>query len=346
MTEKHILILDSPKSMKSRKKTFSISLLFLFILVFAGCRSQQEDTTESPSSDRYHYEKKHDHFTVIMEISDEKISLAQVTVLSIQVSAPEDYTVFFPEYDQSMGDFTITETTPGSKELTDKGLQFAQTWTLSPFLPGDYTIPPLPIRIRHNHDKQPEEVITLPGRTVSVSSLLDPDEQEPQLSDILPPQPVPLPGYYYIAAVLAGTVFLGLIIFFFKKFFPGTSKKDTAAHINALRQIDLLLAQTPPEEDFALFFSRLSLILRHYIEARFLLKAAEQTTEEFLFSLYRSSLFTQEQKEMLENFLTRSDLIKFAMANSGTVEAKQSVELCRTFIHSTALDTAETGGQP
>lgn len=329
--------------MKFRKNICHIFLVFLFILNLSGCKEQYEKGQDISSDTGYRYETGRNSIAVVMELSAEKISVAESLVLTIQAVIPEDFSASFPEFNQSIGDFTLTGISPVSKALSDKGIMMAQSWTLSPFLPGDYVIPQMTIRFQHNN-KQTEEVITLPGRTIPVSSFLDPDEKEPQLSDISPPLSLPIPSYYYMLAVLAIIGFLGLAFYLIKKHYNISSRKEKVpAHTLALSKIDKLLQGTSPEEDFALFYSRLSLILRHYIEERFPVKAAEQTTEEFLFFLGRTPFLSLEQKVLLQNFLLRSDLIKFAQVKPDRTETMESVEACRNFILTTASPESNDG---
>lgn len=60
--------------------------------------------------------------------------------------------------------------------------------------------------------------------------------------------------------------------------------------------------------------------LRSYLEAQFGLRATEQTTEEFLESLHQSLALDRKHKSVLEDFLTRCDLVKFAKVEPARVE--------------------------
>jgi hypothetical protein len=60
------------------------------------------------------------------------------------------------------------------------------------------------------------------------------------------------------------------------------------------------------------YFFRLSFIVRQYLENRFDLRAPEMTTEEFLASMKGSDKLNELIKNMLKDFLERSDMVKFA----------------------------------
>jgi hypothetical protein len=60
------------------------------------------------------------------------------------------------------------------------------------------------------------------------------------------------------------------------------------------------------------FCSLVSDVTRVYLEERFNLRAPDRTTEEFLAELREGSQLKEEHKALLENFLTKCDLVKFA----------------------------------
>jgi hypothetical protein len=60
------------------------------------------------------------------------------------------------------------------------------------------------------------------------------------------------------------------------------------------------------------FCSLVSDVIRVYLEERFNLHAPDRTTEEFLEELRQSSRLNESHKSLLEEFLTKCDLVKFA----------------------------------
>lgn len=60
------------------------------------------------------------------------------------------------------------------------------------------------------------------------------------------------------------------------------------------------------------FCSLVSDVIRVYLEERFNLHAPDRTTEEFLGELREGAQLNEEHKALLENFLTKCDLVKFA----------------------------------
>ena len=83
------------------------------------------------------------------------------------------------------------------------------------------------------------------------------------------------------------------------------------------------------------FFYRLSEITRMYIELRFGLMAAEQTTEEFLADAQSSSALSAEHKRLLADFLQACDLVKFARYEPGNEEIERAFSSTRDFVEQT-----------
>lgn len=85
------------------------------------------------------------------------------------------------------------------------------------------------------------------------------------------------------------------------------------------------------------FCSLVSDVVRGYIEERFNLHAPDRTTEEFLEELRRTSSLHVEHKRLLEDFLTRCDLVKFARAEPTQPELQALLDSALRFIDETTL---------
>ena len=79
----------------------------------------------------------------------------------------------------------------------------------------------------------------------------------------------------------------------------------------ARRRLQAALAWIEDPERFVVEVSEAA---RNYLEGRFGLRAPERTTEEFLAELSGSVALDGRHKELLADFLTRCDLVKFARA--------------------------------
>jgi hypothetical protein len=100
----------------------------------------------------------------------------------------------------------------------------------------------------------------------------------------------------------------------------------------AIRALQQLRGENPPVEEF---YTRLSDIVRHYLEGRFHLHAPEQTTEEFLYEVSENNVLTQEHKDLLGAFLQESDLVKFARHHPEQADVQRALEAAEKFVRDT-----------
>jgi hypothetical protein len=83
------------------------------------------------------------------------------------------------------------------------------------------------------------------------------------------------------------------------------------------------------------FYVAVSDAVRQYIERQFRLRAAEQTTEEFLQDMTRSQRMRPTHKELLADFLTQCDLVKFARFRPGPKEMEAALAAATRFVDET-----------
>lgn len=155
----------------------------------------------------------------------------------------------------------------------------------------------------------------------------------PELKDIKPPVEVAaLPWQGIIIAFLLVIVAMVLVVLIFKKR-ATAPKKVLSPGDEALAQLEKVRLESPQTlSEIAVFYVRLSDILRRFLGSRFGIHAPEMTTEEFLQSLKFRPQFTDPQKNMLEAFSRRCDLVKFAQEKPEASEARKSLELIKNFI--------------
>ena len=91
------------------------------------------------------------------------------------------------------------------------------------------------------------------------------------------------------------------------------------------------------------FYVAVSDAIRQYIERQFRLRAAEQTTEEFLQDMTRSQRLRPTHKELLADFLTQCDLVKFARFRPGPKEIEAVLAAATRFVDETVPQEI-TGG--
>jgi hypothetical protein len=105
-----------------------------------------------------------------------------------------------------------------------------------------------------------------------------------------------------------------------------------SAYELAIHSLQQLREDNPPVEEY---YTRLSDIVRHYLEGQLGLRAPERTTEEFLYEMSHDRALSTEHKELLGAFLQESDLVKFARFRPGEEDKKRAFEAAERFVEET-----------
>ncbi len=317
-------------------------MVFLLVLVGGHLVSCRQNTTASSTQTSVPFINKiyeSGPLRLGFSVGRRDISVADRLTVVLESAAPEDYGVEFPAHNDHLGKFSVVSTRAFGPELVENGyVKVGQTIVLEPFLAGQYKIPPMQVRFRHqekkgtiNHELTTEEI------TITVNSLLPKDAQV-ALNDILPPlqSPQSHPLYWMLGAVFLLLSALAAFWYFRRRKNGNAEPPPLPPHTLAYQELDALIANGLVEKGaIKLFYIRVSEILRRYIESRFGLRAPERTTEEFLTELsFTDSLLTQH-KELLQKFLSHCDLVKFAKYLPSSREAGETVDLCRSFIQET-----------
>ena len=146
--------------------------------------------------------------------------------------------------------------------------------------------------------------------------------------------PVPL-GWWWLALLLALVAFAVVAIWLWKRKKPAAATiiaPPPTAYEWAIRAMQQLRADDPPVEPF---YTRLSDIIRHYLEGRFQLRAPERTTEEFLYEVAQDGTLSPGHKELLGAFLQECDLVKFARLQPEPADRQRAFAAAEKFVEET-----------
>jgi hypothetical protein len=159
--------------------------------------------------------------------------------------------------------------------------------------------------------------------------------------------PRELPGGFPTALVVTGGSVLlgvaGVLIYRLRKRKQKQAPPPAAHQIALARLKQLLDRDLAGQKRYIEFIIEVSGILRGYIEDRFGIHAPEMTTEEFLHESGSSSLLSDNQKKILEQFLKQSDLVKFANLEPAEEDVQRSFDTCRDFINETKMEKEVNG---
>ena len=152
-----------------------------------------------------------------------------------------------------------------------------------------------------------------------------------EFHDIAPPVDYSLiPPWLVFVIIFVVLSLLGLIVWWFiqrrKPEFPPKSPREIA--LEELDQIRREIERMSPYQ----FSIRASVILRRYVSQQYGVPATRQTSIEFLTATAKAPSFSSDDKSLLEDFLNRCDLIKFAKYEATTSDSELLLEEAIRFV--------------
>jgi len=130
---------------------------------------------------------------------------------------------------------------------------------------------------------------------------------------------------------------VGLIVWWLKRRKPALPPK--LPREIALEELDRISAEIETMNPYQ-FSIRVSDILRRFVTHQYALPVTRQTSVEFLTALAKSSPFSANEKSLLEDFLNRCDLIKFARYEATSADSRLLLEEATRFVKGEQLALA------
>ena len=159
------------------------------------------------------------------------------------------------------------------------------------------------------------------------------------IHEIAPPVDYSLvPPWVIYAGIFLGLALLGLIAWWIRKRSrrPKPQQSPRARALQELNRIrDEMEILTPYH-----FSIRVSDILRRYVTDQYQLPVTRQTSVEFLNTLAKAPAFSEDEKSLLEDFLNRCDLIKFARYDATIEDSRLLLEEATRFVEGGKLELA------
>lgn len=325
------------KRARGRQKKPVVWFLCCFVfyfLPFAWCAAAE-------------YEQKQGCAVVRLEadkIGDGRVSmrLSDALRLTVTVEGGPALEVQPPEGLTTPGDWEVErETGPEKISLGGGRVRWQERFRLSPVKPGELSLALSPLRFRSSSDAEHWNEVAWRPIPVQVSTeVYRPDLSE--LRDIAPPEELPPAPSWTVPLTWTGLAIVSVLLLLsgwtlLRR--RGSRNPPLPPGEWALRELARVgLPAEATEWGIEQFYTRLSDVLRRYLELRYHLPAPEQTTAEFLEEMRRSPQLQPEQQAVLRQFLERCDLVKFARAQPSLNECREAAEMARAFVEQTASD--------
>ena len=142
---------------------------------------------------------------------------------------------------------------------------------------------------------------------------------------------------WWLLVAVAVLVVAGIVAWFIRRHLAKCSAElapppPPPPHVVAGERLQRALELIHEAEWFCIEVSH---IIRVYLEERFSLHAPERTTEEFLLELQSSRRLAGEHKQLLANFLSECDMVKFARAEPPEQELRSLHEAASRLVGET-----------
>jgi hypothetical protein len=163
-----------------------------------------------------------------------------------------------------------------------------------------------------------------------------------EFHDIMPPVDYSLiPPWLVFVIAFVALSFLGLMVWLFARHRKSPLPPKVPREI-ALEELERICGEIERISPYQ-FSIRVSDILRKYVTQQYGLPATRQTSIEFLTALATPKTFgvSAEEKSLLEDFLNRCDLIKFARYEATTADSELLLGEAIRFVKGGELVTAE-----
>ncbi|HUN81096.1 MAG TPA: hypothetical protein VMV81_06245 [Phycisphaerae bacterium] len=279
-----------------------------------------------------------------VEVDRDEVQMPQTVKMTLSIEAEKGVKLEAPKIGETLGDFSVKETSDLSVERGDVSERIGKAITLEPVVAGPSKIPGVKLtfkdaREKADGSKEPyEDSVETEPITVAVHG---------DLADVKGPVSLPwsrsLVLILWAAGLLAGTV---LAIWLLRRWarrraMEPVEARVVPAHEWALAELDMLASEGLIERGKVQeFYYRINAIVRGYIERRWGLNAGEQTSEEFIRELQRSVFLNDAHKVVLRRFVDACDPVKYARQQPSGAEIDWVQTTARQFVMETA-QTAE-----
>jgi uncharacterized protein DUF4381 len=153
-----------------------------------------------------------------------------------------------------------------------------------------------------------------------------------EFHDIAPPVDYSLlPPWVIFCAAFLGLTLIGLIVWLIMRQRGQRPVAIPSPRERALERLEGIRVEIEKLTPYR-FSIRVSDILRRYVTDQYQLPLTRQTSVEFLAAVADKSQFSEDEKSLLTDFLSRCDLIKFARYDATTEDSRLLLEEAFRFV--------------
>ncbi|MBT3242530.1 MAG: hypothetical protein HN352_05230 [Bacteroidetes bacterium] len=275
--------------------------------------------------------------TVKSSIDTTQILIGDQVNILLEIDQPKEKNLAFPVFKDTLVKMLEVLNVSGidTVQANDGRIQLRQRLLVTSFDTGFYIIPSFYFVDQETRDSFRTEALPLEVFTLEIDTTKG-------ITDIKLPYDVPLTFLDILPYIIVGLLLIGLIILILYIRHKRKQKPEPVAvrvkpaepaHLWALRSLDALVNEKLWQKGkIKLYHSRISEIIRFYIEYRFNTPAMEQITSEILIACEKNDSISDELTHKLGELLELSDLVKFAKWAPVPDENERSLEIAYDFV--------------
>ena len=284
-----------------------ILVLLACCILFVGCRPAGNESTPPDAPDASN------PIELTAQADPAKARIGEPITFRITLEVDPSLSAELPEVGSRIQGFRIVDM---GKEGPRKreGRIWSQRWyALKADFAGSYVLPAVSVPYTDSEGK--DQVAETKQVFVEVESVLGQTTDEQDIRDLksLEKAKREIPGWWpflLLGILVILGLLAGLILYFRRK--RRTQEALRTPEQVAMDELESLEATGLLEETrYREYVFGLSLIFRRYLEGRFHVPAAEQTTEEVLASLRKAKHLDKNLKEAARSFLEETDPVKY-----------------------------------
>lgn len=336
-----------------------LKYIYIFIAIFtpllSGC-DRSLSPSDKPSKLKtlpqpYIFKSDKAPIKATIALSSSKLSL--LDTLSLTVTIESDHSVivrpfFLPP--STYAPLNLIRTPKHKKKWSEDNKSFIQSWIyqLEPLSSGSYALAPFEIFFQLKKDK-PTDQSTWKLHRIKTSSIpyiitpgvISPDKKIRDIKGFI------LVPFNFTPMVISLSVIVVLFLLIqwvryqlLKNERSTPEKRASSYKQTALEELRKLEQQEfNSADELKNLHTKLSDIIRKYIENDFKIPAREQTTEEFIRQITTFEPFSFSQRKSLTQFLNLADLVKFATFSPEQNASREALQQAKDFVTSTSRET-------
>jgi len=283
--------------------------------------------------------------SVNVKMDTNMLLIGDQTNITLEATFPDSLNVNMPIFSDTIIDKLEILNISDIDTINENNIiKITQEYLVTSFDSGWYAIPPINFAVNFPTANRTDTLQSAPLYFGVITMALDTANPN-AIADIKAPigAPVTFKEVLPFAGIGLGVLLLALLLYilyikYIKKepVFIKKVKPKEPAHIIAYRDLDKLQKEKLWQKGLVKeFYSRLTEVIRVYIENRFEILAMESTTDEIIDAFKTNSDIDKELKDSLFDTLVRADFVKFAKASPLSDENEQSFNFAYKFVEKT-----------